>query len=217
MLNKNQVFILLTIIPLFYFIIYFSWENKTSINSTLNNWKEQIIKSDKEQILSENESVVTTNLKVGSDGVEYDVEEIKITETDQKRLEVVNGYDNYSFILPEEWKEVVSSSYFEAQLIEQYIINTTIVIGGSPDQQISISKYENKISETKSIKDWINKMFDDVHMAKASVVDFGINHNIDAVIRGENTWVYFKDGFTVYAINYLDKEAVKEIILNGSW
>ena len=212
MFNQKQIFILLIVISFFCLINYFSREYKVSINNAFDNWKEQAINTDKE-----NEEVTTTILRVGNNEIDRETKEIEITETDKKRLEIINNYDNYSFILPEDWKEVISISYFEKQLIEQYIINTTIITGGSLDRQISISKYDNKTPEGTTVKDWISQMFQDVYMTEASVLDFDINDNIDAVIRKDNSWVYFQNDFTVYAINYPNKEIIKEIILNGEW
>ncbi len=175
-------------------------------------WKNQqkIIKTEETNIVDNN----------SSEKAEVKIPEgIEVTEETEEGYRITNNADNYSFTLPESWKEITGIDYRPEEVAGDRAVSLLWLIGETSDQQIIISKFENDLSDI-NIRNWTDKLFSDFNLTVDST-DHKIG-DMDVVIitmkdEASMDSFFFQKESNIYGIGCKDKETTEDIIINGEW
>jgi len=144
-------------------------------------------------------------------------EEIEVTEEAEGAYRITNNADNYSFTLPESWKEIAGINYYPEQTTKDRVVSI-LLIGGTSHQQIIISKFENDLSDI-NIRNWTDKLFSDFN-STYDLNDYKIG-DMEVVMGRQDEasmdFFFFKKESNIYSITCKDKETIEDIIINGEW
>ena len=144
-------------------------------------------------------------------------EELSIIKGDDGYFEIINKEDNYSFVLPKDWKKIKKINYNLAS-IGDCVVSSIFLEGGIGSQQITLNKFENNDLGI-NIKDWSDKLFKEIQFNGDT--GEGVVGDLEVVIGKENDiepifFLFLKES-GVYSITYEHMADIEEMILNGKW